>query len=242
MLCDDLNGKIIHLGNPKWEGIVYLFIVYLLSLPSLAPREELSATRADVSLALWTAAYLMHSTGPGCTQELTTSSGRPAPAPPSNLVTRLLGSPSALHTVRPIFLLPTIFLLSSSGQKPVWFILGSLTGVQSNSWYSKLPADSVVEQTTKESLSEAESLCGRGNGQRQNKSGLSPVSQEAGITTYAGLQEQRRGDKSDEKEEISMYGQAVIAQGAKRMEETKQKKMKAFLKKQNICEWAAEQM
>ena len=94
----------------------------------------------------------------------------------------------------------------------------------------------MVEQTPKESLSEAESLCGRGNGQRQNKSGLSPVSQEAGITTYAGLQEQRRGDKSDEKEEISMYGQAVIAQGAKRMEETKQKKMKAFLKKQNICE------
>ena len=52
MLCDDLNGKIIHLGNPKWEGIVYLFIVYLLSLPSLAPREGLSATRVDVSLAL----------------------------------------------------------------------------------------------------------------------------------------------------------------------------------------------
>lgn len=99
-----------------------------------------------------------------------------------------------------------------------------------------MPADSVVEQTTKESFSEAKSLCGRGNGQRQNKSALSPVSQEAGITAYASLQEQCRGDKSDEKEEISMYGQAVIAQGAKRMEETKQKKMKAFFKKQNICE------
>lgn len=99
-----------------------------------------------------------------------------------------------------------------------------------------MPADSVVEQTTKESLSEAESLRGRGNGQRQNKSGRSPVSQEARITAYAGLQEQRRGVKSDEKEEISIYGQAVIAQGAKRMEVTKQKKMKVFFKKQNICE------
>lgn len=83
-----------------------------------------------------------------------------------------------------------------------------------------MPTDSLVEQTTKESLSEAESLWGRGNGQRQNKSGRSRVSQEAGITPYTSPQEQCRGDKSDEKEEISMYGQAVIAQGRKRTEET----------------------
>lgn len=60
------------------------------------------------------------------------------------------------------------------------------------------------------------------------------MSQEAGITPYTSVQEQRRGDKSDEKEEISMYGQAVIAQGMKRMEETKQNE--SIFKKQNICE------
>ena len=47
MLCDDLNGKVI-----QKRGILYLFIVYLLSLPSLTPQQKLSAMRVDVSLAL----------------------------------------------------------------------------------------------------------------------------------------------------------------------------------------------
>lgn len=75
----------------------------------------------------------------------------------------------------------------------------------------------------------------RGSQQRRNKSGHSPVSQEVGIIPFASPQEQRRGDKSDEfREEISMRGQAAIAQGVKQMLETKEKKMKVFFETEHM--------
>lgn len=72
----------------------------------------------------------------------------------------------------------------------------------------------MARQTTKESLSEADSLGARGNWKGLNRSGHSPVSQEAGILPFARPEGQCRGAKSDEfREEASMRGRAVIAQG-----------------------------